>query len=158
MSVPGNADRPNRYPWPPIIYVAALAASFALDRLMPLWPTSFDPPLHGLDVALILVGLAVAFSGFFYFQFIGTPFDPTAEAKLLATGGIYRFTRNPMYLGALIFFVGFALAFSSGWLLVAVPAIALALRKLAVEPEEAYLTRRFGDDYIHYCQTVRRWF
>ena len=66
-------------------------------------------------------------------------------------------TRNPMYLGALVFFVGFALAMRSGWLLVAVPAVAIALQKLAIEPEEAYLTRRFGEAYLEYCAKVRRW-
>jgi protein-S-isoprenylcysteine O-methyltransferase Ste14 len=157
MTVKDDTDRPNRHPWPPIIYVAALAAAFVLDRLVPLWPGTFDPQLYHADLALILAGLAVAFSGFFYFQFIGTPFDPTGQAKVLATGGIYRVTRNPMYVGALIFFVGFALASGSGWLLAGVPGIAFALRKLAIEPEEAYLTRRFGEDYITYCGRVRRW-
>ena len=136
----------------------ALAGAFLLDRLVPIWPRGFDPELFYFEDLLILVGLVVAFSGFFYFQIIGTPFDPTGSATTLATGGIYRVTRNPMYLGALVFFVGFALAMRSGWLLVAVPAIAKALRKLAIEPEEAYLTRRFGEAYLAYCARVRRWF
>ena len=152
-----STDRPNRYPWPPIIYVVALAIAFVLDRLVPLWPPTFDPDLHHLDDVLIVIGLAVGFSGFFYFQIIGTPFNPVGRAKRLATGGIYRVTRNPMYLGALIFFGGFALAFASGWLLLALAPIAIALQKLAIEPEEAYLTRRFGDQYLAYCAKVRRW-
>ena len=151
------SDRANRYPWPPIIYFVALALTFLLDRLIPLWPRAFDPELQHLDDLLILAGLAIAFSGFFHFQSIGTPFDPTGQAKVLASSGIYRFTRNPMYLGALIFFSGFALAMNSGWLLIAVPAIAYAMTKLAIVPEEAYLTRRFGDDYRAYCAKVRRW-
>ena len=157
MTDPHSADRANRYPWPPIIYVVALAGAFLLDRVVPIWPRGYDPELYHLDDLLIGAGLVVAFSGFFYFQFIGTPFDPTGSAKSLATGGIYRVTRNPMYLGALVFFVGFALALGSGWLLVAVPAVAIALQKLAIEPEEAYLTRRFGDEYRAYCAKVRRW-
>ena len=157
MTDPHSLDRANRYPWPPMIYVAALAGAFVLDQAMPVWPRSFDPEMFHLDDILIGVGLVVAFSGFFYFQTIGTPFDPTASAKALATGGIYRATRNPMYLGALVFFVGFALAMRSGWLLVAVPAVAIALQKLAIEPEEAYLTRRFGEAYLAYCAKVRRW-
>ena len=157
MTEPPTADRANRYPWPPIIYVVALAAAFVLDRLMPIWPRGFDPELYHVDDLLILAGLAVAFSGFFYFQFIGTPFDPTGSAKVLATGGIYKWTRNPMYLGALVFFVGFGLAFDSGWLLAAVLPIGFALQKLAIGPEEAYLTRRFGDAYVAYCRQVRRW-
>ena len=150
-------DRPNRYPWPPIIYVVALAEAFVLDQLLPVWPRGFDPELYYLDAVLIAAGLAIAFSGFFHFQAIGTPFDPTGQAKVLATGGIYRITRNPMYLGAVIFFVGFALALHSGWLLLDVPIIAQSLQKLAIEPEEAYLTRRFGDAYTAYCGRTRRW-
>ena len=157
MTEPQSTDRPSRYPWPPIIYVVALAGAFVLDLAMPVWPRSYNPEFYHLDDVLLCVGLVVALSGFFYFQAIGTPFDPTASANALATGGIYRVTRNPMYLGALVFFVGFALAMRSGWLLVAVPAVAIALQKLAIEPEEAYLTRRFGEAYLEYCAKVRRW-
>lgn len=153
---PETNDRPNRYPWPPIIYVVALAAGLVLDRIYPV------SPLAALDLrtpALVVagIGLGIGVAGFSYFQAIGTTFDPTGKASRLATGGIYRLTRNPMYLGACVFFVGFGIVVRSGWLVVLVPVIAVALQKLAILPEEAYLTRRFGAEYKAYCAKVRRW-
>jgi protein-S-isoprenylcysteine O-methyltransferase Ste14 len=154
---PPSDDRPNRTPWPPIIHVTALVAALTLDRLLPLWPALWNTDLRLPGWLLVAAGLAVACAGFFYFQSIGTPVDPTGRAKVLATGGIYRLTRNPMYLGALIFFAGLALILHSFWLLVALPGIGVALHTLAIAREEAYLTRRFGDAYRDYCKRVRRW-
>jgi protein-S-isoprenylcysteine O-methyltransferase Ste14 len=152
MTEPASTDRPNQYPWPPIIYAVALGAALILDQIVPWWPS------HGFAGAVLMAaGLSVAIAGFMHFQSIGTTFDPTGPAAKLATGGIYVYTRNPMYVGALVFFVGFAVLMQSGWLLAAVPAVGLALKVLAIEPEEAYLTRRFGDDYRAYCAKVRRW-
>ena len=151
-----NVDKPNRYHWPPIIYVAALALAFGLDWLLPLNALVFDGwQTRGWLIAGL--GVVIAVSGLVQFQRTGTPFDPTASATALATGGIYRWTRNPMYLGALIVFVGMGLAMRSGWLLAGIPLIAIALQKLAIERAEAYLTRRFGNTYTAYRAEVRRW-
>ena len=155
MSDPHSTDRANRYPWPPILYVVAVVLAYGLERVWPL-PLAYDG-LKWPGVLATIVGLGIAIAGAGYFRTIGTPIDPTGSAKHLATGGIYKFTRNPMYLGGVIFFTGLALAFRSGWLLALVPLIAVGLHKLAIEPEEAYLTRRFGDGYAAYCAKVRRW-
>ena len=88
---------------------------------------------------------------------IPLPKVENARAKALATGGIYRLTRNPMYLGAIVAFVGLGLWLANSWLVVLIPVMALALQKLAIEREEAYLRQRFGADYDNYCSRVRRW-
>ena len=88
---------------------------------------------------------------------IDTPVNPTGQARQLATEGIYARTRNPMYLGALVGFVGLGLALRSTWLLLAVPAMAVALHILAISREEAYLERVFGEEYRHFRSRVRRW-
>ena len=102
-------------------------------------------------------GLGIAISGMRYFTSIGTPVDPTGSAQKLADGGIYNWTRNPMYAGASTAFAGLAFGLASAWLLVLALLMPLALQKLAIEPEEAYLTRRFGTAYAGYCARVRRW-
>lgn len=151
---PAGDDRASRWPWPPIIYAVALTLMWWLDRFFP-----FDLPDGDWRpwAVVAAIGLGIGIAGFSYFQVIGTTFNPTGPATVLATGGIYRFTRNPMYLGGCVFFLGLAIMVRSGWLLLMVPVIAVALRKLAIEPEEAYLTRRFGDEYRAYCGRVRRW-
>ena len=67
------------------------------------------------------------------------------------------FTRNPMYLGMVVSCVGLAFALGSAWLVILAMLLPLALRKLAIEPEEAYLSRRFGAEYDTYRARVRRW-
>lgn len=107
--------------------------------------------------ALFTIGGVVGGMALLNFRRIGTPFDPTAAAEKLAEGGIYRFTRNPMYLGALVGFLGLGLALRQTWLLLLLVPLALALQWLAIFREEAYLERRFGDRYRNYKRRVRRW-
>lgn len=152
-----DVDRPNTHHWPPIIYVVTLALAWLLTRLLPLpqWPV---PAVLWWTGALLLgLGLVVAVLGLVSFQAVGTTFDPTGPASALATGGIYRFTRNPMYLGALLAFAGLGLVVPAPWLIVLLPGMAQALRHLAIDREEAYLERRFGALYEQYKATTRRW-
>jgi len=152
-----DLDRPNRIPWPPVIDVAVLVAAWALERTVPLSMMPEGSLLRWAGWAVVVAGLAIAVAGFGYFQAIGTAVNPTGQASKLATGGIYAFTRNPMYLGTVVAFVGLAFALGSAWLVILAILMPLALRKLAIEPEEAYLKRRFGAAYETYCARVRRW-
>ncbi len=152
-----KTDCPNTIHWPPILYVVVLTVAWGLHRW---WPTPplIPPPYPALlGVPLLVVGLAVGVAALLRFRADDTPFDPTASASTLVTGGIYRFTRNPMYLGALVAFTGLGLWLQNGWLLASMPVLIIALRQLAVVREEAYLERRFGQSYQDYKARVRRW-
>lgn len=150
-------DRPGNIPWPPIIYAAALAAAWLLERWLPLPALDENLLMRWLGAAIFLCGLGVGLMGLMALRAAGTTFDPTGPADALATQGLYARSRNPLYLAALIAFLGLGLALRSTWLLVAVPAVCVALLKLAIEPEEAYLERRFGESYRRYRTRVRRW-
>jgi protein-S-isoprenylcysteine O-methyltransferase Ste14 len=152
------SDRPNRVPWPPLLYATVLCLAALLERYspsLPAWPESFA--LRWLGAALFLTGLGIAVAGLLRFRADDTTVDPTGRATNLATEGIYALTRNPMYLGAVVGFVGLALALRSPWLMLLVAPMALALRQLAILPEEAYLERRFGAAYLAYKRRTRRW-
>lgn len=151
-------DRPNRIPWPPLIEVGILATAAVLEAWgpkLPLWPESLV--VRWLGWALVLIGVGTAIAGLMQFRAEDTTPNPAGRASALAVGGVYRFTRNPMYLGVLIAFLGLALAWRSAWLLVLLPPMAYALTKLAIEREEAYLEHRFGDAYRDYKSRTRRW-
>ena len=153
-------DRPNHIHWPPIIYVAVLVAAWLLQRLVP--SPVFGTMLGGFPIKLfgwllVPAGLGIGLAGILQFRAVGTTVDPTGRASTLASGGIYAYSRNPMYVGVVITYFGLALALGSIWLLILTIAMIALLRKFAIEPEEAYLSRRFGADYAAYRARVRRW-
>ena len=150
-------DRPSSIPWPPIIYAATLAAAWLLESWLPLPALPESLLARWIGAAVFLGGLGLGLMGLMALRAAGTTFDPTGPADALATHGLYARSRNPLYLAALIAFLGLGLALRSTWLLIAVPAVAVALVKLAIGPEEAYLERRFGEAYRRYRAGVRRW-
>jgi protein-S-isoprenylcysteine O-methyltransferase Ste14 len=155
-------DRANSIPWPPIIYVLALAGPWLAGSAMPLPVIALDRPFDDVMVAigwaLIAWGLALGYFAIRSFAGFGTAVSPTSPADRLVTFGLYARTRNPMYLGAVIALAGIGLSTGDPWRLIAVPLAAVALHRLAILPEEAYLDRRFGDTYRRYLETSRRWF
>jgi protein-S-isoprenylcysteine O-methyltransferase Ste14 len=82
------------------------------------------------------------------------PWKPTTE---IIERGPYRFTRNPMYLQMVVACVGVAVALGNVWILLLAPVCAWALQVLAILPEEEYLERKFGEQYLAYKKRVRRW-
>jgi protein-S-isoprenylcysteine O-methyltransferase Ste14 len=150
-------DRPNTIHWPPILYAVVLTIGGALHYGVPIPPLMSAPLSAIFGIPLMLFGLAIGVAALVRFRAEGTPFDPTAAANALATGGIYRFTRNPMYLGAILTFAGLGLWLKISWLVALMPVLAVALHVLAIQREEAYLERRFGAAYRTYRDRVRRW-
>ena len=150
-------DRPSPLPWPPIIYAIALAACWILESIivLPRLPESLI--LRWIGAVVFLAGLGLGLKGFTDLRAAGTTMHPTGAASALVTDGVYAWSRNPLYMAALIAFAGLGLALRSTWLLISVPCMAVALSRLAIEPEEAYLARRFGGAYLQYTARVRRW-
>ena len=108
----------------------------------------------------LLSGLGAAIAGWAEIAFLiartGTlPISPTST---IVSTGIYRWTRNPMYLGMSLVTAGLAFLLGSLWFLIVLPLAVYAVTKLAIEPEEAYLQRKFGQTYLDYKNKVRRWF
>jgi protein-S-isoprenylcysteine O-methyltransferase Ste14 len=89
----------------------------------------------------------------------GTTFNPTAPDRTsdLVTSGVYRFTRNPMYLGMLFALLALAAWLSSAYTLVLPAVFVVYLDRLQIEPEERVLRARFGPAYNAYVARVRRW-
>jgi len=86
-----------------------------------------------------------------------TTIVPHHPVATLLTSGVYRLSRNPMYTGLAIAYVGLALLFDSWWPLALCPLVIVAVRHLVIRPEEEYLTWRFGQTYTDYQSHVRRW-
>ncbi len=91
------------------------------------------------------------------FGVAGTPVPPNQPATAIVKDGIYKFTRNPMYLSFMIGFIGLSFLASAPFMtLFAIPLFFLLDRRVIV-PEEQYLTAKFGEVYLDYKKQVRRW-
>ena len=143
---------------PPLLFLAALLLGLAADRLL---PSPFVVPEELVRWiaagSLGLVGLALTAAGIRDFLRAGTPVPTNEPTRALVTTGVHGWTRNPIYLGMLLVYLGIGVAARSPWTLILSLPLAIALRYGVVAREEAYLERRFGDAYADYKARVRRW-
>jgi protein-S-isoprenylcysteine O-methyltransferase Ste14 len=151
--------RPNRLPWPPIIYLVAIAISIALGLLYPLpW---ISAPLSDILFAagwlLVAAMVALDFSAMRTMARAKTTIRPDKASEHLVTTGAFSFTRNPIYLGNTLLMIGVGLITGIVWFLPLAIAAAFATQKLAIEREERHLEARFGKRYRDYAKRVRRW-
>jgi protein-S-isoprenylcysteine O-methyltransferase Ste14 len=112
-----------------------------------------------LALAIALAGVAVAAAGVVAFRRRRTTVDPRTpeRASAIVEDGVYRISRNPMYVGMFAVLIGWAL-FLSNWAAVAMlPAFVLYMNRFQILPEERALSKRFGDVYLDYTRRVRRW-
>jgi protein-S-isoprenylcysteine O-methyltransferase Ste14 len=151
--------RPNRLPWPPIIYLVAIAISIALGLLYPLpW---ISAPLSDILFAagwlLVAAMVALDFSAMRTMARAKTTIMPNKASEHLVTTGAFSFTRNPIYLGNTLLMIGVGLITGIAWFLPLAIVAAFATQKLAIEREERHLEARFGKRYRDYAKRVRRW-
>lgn len=143
---------------PPLVYLGAVVGGgllhvFVLPLRLPL-----GTPLR-IAGALLLgaLGLGLAAAAIGLFRKSGqdpTPWKPTPE---IVSTGVYRVTRNPMYVGLALVQTAIAIGWANGWILLAVPAVLLTIWATAIRHEEEYLERKFGESYLAYKRSVRRW-
>jgi len=106
-----------------------------------------------------LVGFATCTLGVVEFKRAKTTVNPTKpeSSSSLVTSGIYRHTRNPMYLGFVFILTGWAAVTANLVTFLALPAFVLYMNQFQIKPEERALMGIFGDQFKAYCSTVRRW-
>jgi len=150
--------RPEILVHPGLLLLGALLIPLAVNLVLPLPLDVFRLlPRVIISAVLVLAGGAVALLSIRELRAFGTAVEPSDPASSLVRTGPYRISRNPLYLSQLLFLSGAAFAFASGWLLVVIPVLLVALHFCVVEPEERHLAQVFGDDYQEYRATVRRW-
>jgi protein-S-isoprenylcysteine O-methyltransferase Ste14 len=129
-----------------------------VDRLLPLrLPASIAPVIRPLGWLLVILGAGLAFWAMGLFRRARTSVLPFKAATTMVIEGPYRFSRNPIYLGVLVGYLGVALVTGLIWPLLLVPLVQSSLRGLAIDAEEAHLRERFGEQYREYQRRVRRW-
>lgn len=157
-TAPSPAAPPSHFPWPPVLFLAALLTGWLLQRAWPLaWPGTNDAPAKAIGWALVGGGFALAIWALVTMLRQSAEFRPHAEATVLVTTGPFRRFRNPMYLGYAMILLGFADAAQNVWIVIVTPLFALAVTWLAILPEERHLEAKFGDVYRSYKDATRRW-
>jgi protein-S-isoprenylcysteine O-methyltransferase Ste14 len=130
--------------------------------LTPVLAGSFSIPLGlrlGVALALFCLGLSIAVSGVVAFRRARTTLNPikASSASALVSSGVYRFTRNPMYLGLSLELCAWAVFLSNPLALLLLPVYVLYINRFQIIPEERVLDSLFGAEYLAYKERVRRW-
>lgn len=143
---------------PPLVALVCGAAAWGLARWSPA-PVVEMPFRAALAATLVAAGVAVAFAGVLRFRRAATTVDPLHpdRASALVTAGIYRHTRNPMYLGMALVLVGWAAWLAHPLGLAGPAAFAAWISRFQIVPEERALAARFGAEFERYRAQVRRW-
>ncbi|OJJ09439.1 hypothetical protein BKI51_22410 [Alphaproteobacteria bacterium AO1-B] len=143
---------------PPVVFLVCLGLLYAGHIVLPF--ASVAPPFNA-PVALIIVLTGCALGGQAVLAFLRArttvhPMHPE-EASTLVTSGFYRISRNPMYLGLLLFLLAAGIYLGTLTLIVVGPLFIWYMTEFQIKPEETRLADKFGEDYLDYLTKVRRW-
>lgn len=149
-------DNPGIITHPPVFYIIAILISVGLDNIYRL---SFGggEMLENIAILIFAVGIVVFIAA--TKTFAKNKQSPSVHATpvKIYSGGIYGYSRNPIYLGANMFLVSAALYFDNLWMLIMLMPILYIMTNMVIKKEEAYLEQKFGDEYTDYKKKVRRW-
>ncbi len=141
---------------PPTLFLICVVVALLLHFLLPI-AVIIPQPFNLIGIVPLALGLWLSIAGSNHFSRVGTNINTFDEPGTLVTDGLYRYSRNPMYLG-------FALALAGVWLLLGtlsplliVLAFVVITDRWYIAFEEAAMTRKFGEAYERYRQQTRRW-
>lgn len=154
-------DNPGVIAPPPLIALAAVILGLAFDWLLPAYVLSVLLSIGTrilLGGELIAAGVALIVIAMKAFRAAGTHVEPWKPTTALVAGSVYRYMRNPIYVGMALILAGLAIVLASDWMLVlTIVAFAPAIHFGVVRREETYLARKFGEPYRRYLQAVPRY-
>jgi protein-S-isoprenylcysteine O-methyltransferase Ste14 len=142
---------------PPVVALLMAALMWLVAETGPTEPAGLVR--SGLATAAAVLGLAFNVAGMLSFRRARTTLNPMKPdaASALVTTGIYRITRNPMYVGGLLLLVGWGVYLRSAAALIGPVLFFAYITRFQIIPEERVLTTMFGDPYTSYRARVRRW-
>ncbi|MGZ8377219.1 MAG: methyltransferase family protein [Gemmatirosa sp.] len=151
-------DNPGVIAPPPLLFLGMLAIAWAVETWVRRLPTGLPRAVRLAVAALLLAaGAALIVGALRRFRAARTNPEPWKPSTAVVASGVYRHTRNPMYVGMTLVYLALALGLDGGVaLLLVVPLLAL-VRWGVIAREERYMEAKFGDDYRRYRASVRRW-
>lgn len=153
--------RPDIHVAPPLVFMAGFVAGFIVDRNVAQFRIVADPAAHQpialTGLMLMGAGLLLALWAVLAFRRAHTTILPFRAATAMVRDGPYGFSRNPMYVGMTLGYLGLSMVFNTVWPVMVLPVVLWVLVKLVIQREEIYLEAVFGDAYRSYRRDVRRW-
>jgi protein-S-isoprenylcysteine O-methyltransferase Ste14 len=149
-------DSPGVIALPPVIFGAFLMAGLVPEYLFP-WPVMAQTGQYiagGIVIAASFVLMPGAVRGF---RRAETHLDVRKPTSAIITDGPYRISRNPIYMSMLLLYLGIGIMIDGVWILLLAAPLVLVIQYGVILREEAYLERKFGEAYLTYKQSVRRW-
>ena len=151
-----DQDNPGINVPPPLIYVVSLILGLLLDRRahLPLLPRS-----AARSLGWPLIGAAVMLNTWFLrtIRDAEVPIRTDKPVPRLTTEGPFRYSRNPSYLALALLYTGIAVLRNSLWAILLLPVVVRVMQREVIGREERYLERTFGEEYVDYKTSVRRW-
>ena len=141
---------------PPLFALGVIGGAWMIDLVLPMPITA---GIYQGEAGIALIGLSAALALVSVAQFFiaKTHVEPWRPTTTIIRGGIYRFSRNPIYLAFVVATPGAGLFLDSWWIVGAAAPLAYLLQRFVIRLEETYLERKFGEDYLSYKRTTRRW-
>ena len=151
-----EVDNPGVIAFPPALFAGTLAIGLLLHFVFLI---TFLPRLVTITSGMIVfVGAAlIASSAFGAMRRAQTAVNPSQPTTAIVSEGAFSFSRNPIYLSLTLLYIGIALLLNALWALLLVLPLLVVVQNGVIKREEDYLARKFGDDYIRYKTSVRRW-
>ncbi|MBF0264221.1 MAG: isoprenylcysteine carboxylmethyltransferase family protein [Gammaproteobacteria bacterium] len=142
---------------PPVYMVIFAGLMWLLSQYYPVYSWSIDT--QDIGIGIIFIGGLIDLSSLFLFLIAKTSVNPMKpeKAETVVKRGMYKFSRNPMYLGLLLLLTGWSLFLGVLSALVLLPTFVWTINTMQIQYEEVILEQKFGDDYVQYKKSVRRW-
>jgi protein-S-isoprenylcysteine O-methyltransferase Ste14 len=151
-------DHPGIYVPPPIVYVLVFLAAVFIQKKVPINDSLFHQPMTKiLGAGLLIIALFFLLRSLRQFFLTKNTLVTIMPTNSLQTNGIYNITRNPMYIGLAIVYLGISCLIGNWWNIILFPLLLLLIQEYMIKREEKYLERRFGQVYLDYKSKVRRW-
>ncbi len=159
MNKPINTSKgPGVYVPPPLFYVITFIAAVLIQGKIPLSDVQFQLRITKIGgITLLIIALFFLFRSLRQFFLSKNTIILIKPASSLQTTGIYKISRNPMYVGLAIVYLGITCLIGNWWNIILFPLLLLIVQEYIIKREEKYLELEFGQDYEEYTRKVRRW-
>lgn len=141
---------------PPLIFIFLIFIAYAIHTIIPIG-IGITSPFTYLGIVIIILALVLLVFISQTFTRVKTHIEPWKPTSAIIATGIYAYSRNPIYMAFCLVPIGVGIITNSLWILFSFLPSVLLVYFMAIKKEEAYLEEKFGEEYLQYKNSVRRW-